>query len=67
MCVAMVTIFVKFLLPWQPSQGILFFFEMKISNLKTTFYNPQSFRTIWNKFTLRNNSLVWHRLLVTHV
>ena len=44
--IAMATIFVKFLLPWQPSEDILLFFEIKTLNFNTIIYNPQSFRNI---------------------
>ena len=47
--------------------GHFTFFEIK--NIKFQYYYLQSskFQKYWEKFTLVNNSLVWHQLLVIHV
>ena len=67
MCVVMVTIIVKLLLPWQPSQDI--FTSYRDENIKFQNHILQSSKSqnYWDRFTLVNNSLVSHQLLVTHV
>ena len=41
MYVAIATVFVKFVLPWQPFQGVLPFLLVEISNFDTIICRPQ--------------------------
>ena len=67
MRVAMATIFCQILVAMATVSGHLTFFRDKI--IKFQYYNLLSskFQKHWEKFTLVNNSLVWHQLLVLHV